>query len=284
MRKLIFLFLLCIACMLQAQNVIDNPKFKFRSGSIYNITRIERTPDATRLHIHVIFRPHWWVKTGKDTHLEDAITGKKYYITGSENFELEKEVYTPDSGTLNFVLIFPPLPKETKEIHLLESDHDELNTYYISLEKEDAKASLFDKVSGNWMGMDDYYEWAFGIYDSLAVMDNRFYQYEAIRQKGKSMLLTLKDDRGDKVELELTPQKNGLCRIRKDKEPARLYSRDTGSMKAMQVEENESPVFRRDSVCLQGYIAGYDQKLGCTNGLIYVSNDLTREDLSLIHI
>ena len=283
MRKLIFLFLLCIACMLQAQNVIDNPKFKFRSGSIYNITRIERTPDATRLHIHVIFRPHWWVMLGKSTYLEDADTGKKYYLTGSEGFELEKEVYTPDSGTLDFVLLFPPLPETTKEIHFLDDDEgDESHTFYISLEKRDAKASLFDKVSGNWMGMDDYYEWAFGIYDSLAVMDNRFYQYEAIRQKGKSMLLTLKDDRGDKVELELTPQKNGLCRIRKDKEPARLYSRDTGSMKAMQVEENESPVFRRDSVCLQGYIAGYDQKLGFTNGLIYVSNDLTREDYPMV--
>lgn len=283
MRKLIFLFLLCIACMLQAQNVIDNPKFKFRSGSIYNITCIERTPDATRLHIHVIFRPHWWVMLGKSTYLEDADTGKKYYLTGSEGFELEKEVYTPDSGTLDFVLLFPPLPETTKEIHFLDDDEgDESHTFYISLEKRDAKASLFDKVSGNWMGMDDYYEWAFGIYDSLAVMDNRFYQYEAIRQKGKSMLLTLKDDRGDKVELELTPQKNGLCRIRKDKEPARLYSRDTGSMKAMQVEENESPVFRRDSVCLQGYIAGYDQKLGFTNGLIYVSNDLTREDYPMV--
>lgn len=283
MRKLIFLFLLCIACMLQAQNVIDNPKFKFRSGSIYNITRIERTPDATRLYIHVIFRPHWWVMLGKSTYLEDADTGKKYYLTGSEGFELEKEVYTPDSGTLDFVLLFPPLPETTKEIHFLDDDEgDESHTFYISLEKRDAKASLFDKVSGNWMGMDDYYEWAFGIYDSLAVMDNRFYQYEAIRQKGKSMLLTLKDDRGDKVELELTPQKNGLCRIRKDKEPARLYSRDTGSMKAMQVEENESPVFRRDSVCLQGYIAGYDQKLGFTNGLIYVSNDLTREDYPMV--
>ena len=283
MRKLIFLFLLCIACMLQAQNVIDNPKFKFRSGSIYNITRIERTPDATRLHIHVIFRPHWWVMLGKSTYLEDADTGKKYYLTGSEGFELEKEVYTPDSGTLDFVLLFPPLPETTKEIHFLDDDEgDESHTFYISLEKRDAKASLFDKVSGNWMGMDDYYEWAFGIYDSLAVMDNRFYQYEAIRQKGKSMLLTLKDDRGDKVELELTPQKNGLCRIRKDKEPARLYSRDTGNMKAMQVEENESPVFRRDSVCLQGYIAGYDQKLGFTNGLIYVSNDLTREDYPMV--
>ena len=283
MRKLIFLLLLCITCMLQAQNVIDNPKFKFRSGSIYNITRIERTPDATRLHIHVIFRPHWWVMLGKSTYLEDANTGEKYYLTGSEGFELDKEVYTPDSGTLDFVLLFPPLPETTKEIHFLDDDEgDESHTFYISLEKKDAKASLFDKVSGNWMGMDGYYEWAFGIYDSLAVMDNRFYQYEAIRQKGKSMLFTLKDDRGDKVELELTPQKNGLCRIKKDKEPARLYSRDAGSMKAMQVEENESPVFRRDSVCLQGYIAGYDQKLGFTNGLIYVSNDLTREDYPMV--
>ena len=283
MRKLIFLLLLCITCMLQAQNVIDNPKFKFRSGSIYNITRIERTPDATRLHIHVIFRPHWWVMLGKSTYLEDANTGEKYYLTGSEGFELDKEVYTPDSGTLDFVLLFPPLPETTKKIHFLDDDEgDESHTFYISLEKKDAKASLFDKVSGNWMGMDDYYEWAFGIYDSLAVMDNRFYQYEAIRQKGKSMLLTLKDDRGDKVELELTPQKNGLCRIKKDKEPARFYSRDAGSMKAMQVEEDERPVFRRDSVCLQGYIAGYDQKLGFTNGLIYVSNDLTREDYPMV--
>lgn len=280
MRKLIFFFLLCITCMLQAQNVIDNPKFKFRSGSIYNITRIERTPDATRLHIHVIFRPHWWVMLGKSTYLEDADTGEKYYLTGSEGFELEKEVFTPDSGTLDFVLLFPPLPETTKEIHFL--DDDESHTFYISLEKKDVKASLFDKVSGNWMGMNDYYEWAFGIYDSLAVMDNRFYQYEAIRQKGKTMLLTLKDDRGDKVELQLTPQKNGLCRIKKDKEPARLYSRNAGSMKAMQVEEEESAVFRRDSVCLQGYIAGYDRKLGFTNGVIYVSNDLTREDYPMV--
>ncbi len=55
--------------------------------------------------------------------------------------------------------------------------------------------------------MDDYYEWAFGIYDSLAVMDNRFYQYEAIRQKGKSMLLTLKDDRAIKWSWNLPRKK-----------------------------------------------------------------------------
>lgn len=283
MKKLICLLLLWTTCLLHAQNVIDNPKFKFRSGSIYNITRIERNPDATRLYIHVIFRPHWWVKLDKDTYLEDANTDKKYYITGSEGFELGKEVYTPDSGTLDFVLLFPPLPKETKEIHFLDDDKDdESHTFYISLEKQDTKISLFDKVSGNWMGMNDYYEWAFGIYDSLVIMNNRFYQYENIWQKGKSMFLTLKGDESDRVQLELTPQKNGLCRIRKDKEPARFFSRKTESIKAMQTEDSRSPVFRRDSICVQGYIANYNRKIGFSNGLIYVSNELTREDYPMV--
>lgn len=283
MKKLLFLLLLCTTCLLQAQNVIDNPKFKFRSGSIYNITRIERTPDATRLHIHVIFRPHWWVKLDKGTYLEDTATGEKYYLTGSEGFELGKEVYTPDSGTLDFVLLFPPLPAETKEIHFLDDDEsDESHTFYISLEKQDAEVSAFQQVSGNWMGMDDCYEWAFGIYDSLAIVDNRFYKYQDVRRKGKSMLLTLKGDEEDIVKLELTPQKDGLCRIRKDKEPARLFARTTQSMKAMQAEDNERPVFRRDSVCVQGYIAGYDRRLGFSNGLVYTSNELTREDYPVV--
>lgn len=284
MKKTLLLFLLlCSTCLLQAQTVIDNPMFKFRSSSIYNITRIERTPDATRLHIHVIFRPHWWVMIDNNTFLEDVATGKKYYITGSEGFELNKEVYTPDSGTLDFVLLFPSLPKETKEIHFLNDDKDDTSkTFYISLEEKDKKSQSFDKISGNWMGTDDYYEWAFGIYDSLVIMDNRFYSYEDIRQKGKTTLLTLQDDHGDRVKLELTPQKNGLCRIKKDKEPARLYSRTTQSLKAMQKQGVNEPVFRRDTVCVQGYIAGYDRRLGFSNGLIYVSNDLVNDDYPMV--
>lgn len=283
MKKLVFLCLICITCMLRAQNVIDNPGFKFRSGSIFNISRIERTPEETRVHVHVIFRPHWWVSLGKKTHLEDADTGEKYYITGSEGFELEKEVYTPDSGTLDFVLLFPPLPETTRMIHFLDGEEeDESHTYFISLEKKKAKALLFDRISGNWMGTDDCYEWAFGIYDSLAVVDNRFYRYESIRQKGKRMLLTLKGDRGDRMELELTPQKDGLCRIKRDGAAARLYSREAASMKAARTSGSEGPVFRRDTVCVQGYIDGYDRRLGFTNGLIYVSNDLTREDYPMV--
>ena len=50
--------MLMLSGMLTAQTV-DNPPFKARSGSIGNITRIERTPDGTRVYIHAIFRPHY---------------------------------------------------------------------------------------------------------------------------------------------------------------------------------------------------------------------------------
>lgn len=89
--------MLMLSGMLTAQTV-DNPPFKARSGSIGNITRIERTPDGTRVYIHAIFRPHWWIKEEGDSYLEDAATGKKYQFKSAEGIELNKEVYMPDSG------------------------------------------------------------------------------------------------------------------------------------------------------------------------------------------
>ena len=97
--------MLMLSGMLTAQTV-DNPPFKARSGSIGNITRIERTPDGTRVYIHAIFRPHWWIKEEGDSYLEDAATGKKYQFKSAEGIELNKEVYMPDSGEMDYVLVF----------------------------------------------------------------------------------------------------------------------------------------------------------------------------------
>ena len=45
MKTILLCMMLMLSGMLTAQTV-DNPPFKARSGSIGNITRIERTPDA----------------------------------------------------------------------------------------------------------------------------------------------------------------------------------------------------------------------------------------------
>ena len=50
MKATLFCILLVLSGILSAQT-IDNPPFKARSGSISNITRIERTPESTRVII-----------------------------------------------------------------------------------------------------------------------------------------------------------------------------------------------------------------------------------------
>lgn len=274
---LLSLFLL-LTSMLAAQT-IENPHFKARTGSVSTITKIERTPENTKLYIHAIFRPQWWIKIDKTDYLEDVATGKRYPIMGSEGIELTKETYLPASGEMDFVLLFAPLPKETKEIHWLAPDDSEGSTYNISLEETKKKnQNPLDAIRGNWLTTDTNNEWTFGFYDSLAIVNNQFYQYEIIRKKGKSLSLTLKDDKENRISLLLSPQKDGNCFIQQEKGEKRLFSREAQAVSTQQSETDFSSFFRTDTVRLQGYLDGYDPRLGFETGLIYLSNEVTRED------
>ena len=180
--------MLMLSGMLTAQTV-DNPPFKARSGSIGNITRIERTPDGTRVYIHAIFRPHWWIKEEGDSYLEDAATGKKYQFKSAEGIELNKEVYMPDSGEMDYVLVFEALPEETQVIHLLSPSDTEGNTYDISLVPSSGKnVSPLAAIKGNWFKADDLNTWEYGIYDSVTIMDNRIFTNEISCIPGKGEL------------------------------------------------------------------------------------------------
>ena len=209
MKTILLCMMLMLSGMLTAQTV-DNPAFKARSGSIGNITRIERTPDGTRVYIHAIFRPHWWIKEEGDSYLEDAATGKKYQFKSAEGIELNKEVYMPDSGEMDYVLVFEALPEETQVIHLLSPSDTEGNTYDISLVPSSGKnVSPLATIKGNWFKADDLNAWEYGIYDSVTIMDNRIFTNENIRKKGKRVEITVKDKQNGNIRtLLVTPQKD----------------------------------------------------------------------------
>ena len=159
MKATLFCILLVLSGILSAQT-IDNPPFKARSGSISNITRIERTPESTRVYIHAIFRPHWWIMEDGDSYLEDAATGKRYSQIGAEGIELKKRIFMPDSGSTDFVLLFEPLPEEVQTIHLIAPDSNESNTYDISLVPAKKKdQSLQKAVEGNWFADNTQGHW-----------------------------------------------------------------------------------------------------------------------------
>lgn len=214
MKKIFLCLLLLVSGVLKAQ-VIENPTFKARNGSIRNITRIERTPQYTKIYIHAIFRPRWWIMEEGDNYLEDAVTGKHYAQTGIEGIELNKKVFMPDSGEMDFVMLFEPLSKEIRSIHLISPGSDEYNTYDISLvPSAPRQKSPLEQVEGNWFTHDAQGRWTYGIHDSIVILNNRFYTTVECKKKGKRLTLTARERTdGSIATLLLTPDKDGSCLI-----------------------------------------------------------------------
>ena len=278
MRTVLLCITLLLSGMLTAQS-IDYPAFKVRTGSISNITRIERTPEATKLFIHAIFRPHWWIKEEGDSYLIDAATGIKYPFQKAEGIELNKETYMPASGEMDYVLYFAPLPKTTKSIHLLSPTDSEGNTYDISLTTSLKKKNSTGAIRGNWYRADISNRWEYGIYDSISIIHNRIFVNESIRKKGKSIEVIAKSKEGGATaNLLLTPQKDGKYLINLNGAFEFMYTKQHNTSSAVAAEPDFKDFFRKDTAYIQGFIDGYDLRLGLETGLIYSDNTLTRED------
>lgn len=280
MKNIFFCLLLLLSGLLTAQT-IENPTFKARNGSIRNITRIERTPEYTKVYIHAIFRPHWWIMEDGENYLEDVATGKHYAQTGAEGIELKKETFMPDSGEMDFVLLFEPLPKETQTIHMIDPNSNESNTYDISLVPADPKLpSPLKQVEGNWFADDAQGCWTYGVHDSLVILNNRLYDLTDCRKKGKRIVLTARSrTNGSIATLQLTPRKDGSCLIALDGDEAHRYVRTHSEAIAAETDNGYGEdFFRRDSVYLQGYLNGYDPRLGFDSGILYLKDEITRQD------
>lgn len=288
MRTLVLsILLLCIGTM-QAQTVIENPKFKVRSGSINNITKIERTPECTKLYIHAIFRPGWWIMVEKDHYLQDVATGKTYPITGAEGITFNKKTTMPKSGSMDFVLLFAPLPKGTQTIHWITPNDAEGNFYDISLntKKSKTKKTLFQQIQGNWFTRSDRNDWAVGFYDTLAIVQNRMYTYKNIEIKdARHMQITLKDkENGNIRKASILIPKEGYCDLVHELGMQQQLTRTEIPEKVMAEEDNFTRFIRPGKACIQGYIDGYDTRLELKSGMIYLSNTVTREDYPTVVI
>lgn len=282
MRTILLCIALLLSGMLTAQT-IDHPTCKVRLGSISNITRIERTPEVTRVFIHAIFRPHWWIKEEKDSYLEDVATGTKYPLIKAEGIELQKETYMPDSGEMNYILSFAPLPKTTTSIHLLSPTSRGRNTYDISLiNPRKVKASPLKSIKGNWYSADHLNRWEYGIYDSICIIQNRFFTNESIRQKGKKIEIVTKSKDGLKTTLLFTPQKDGNYLIKINGANENSYTRQKNAEIGITAEDDFKEFFRKDTAYLQGYIDGYDPRLEFETGLVYLDNTINRDDFPTV--
>lgn len=283
-KKIFCSLLFLLSGLLLTAQTIENPTFKARNGSIRNITRIERTPECTKVYIHAIFRPHWWIMEDGDSYLEDAATGKRYAQTGAEGIQLKEKTVMPDSGTTDFVLLFEPLPADVQTVHLIAPNSTESNTYDISLIPAPKDKQPLKSVEGNWFTDDAQGRWTYGIYDSLVIANNRLYDLKECRKKGKRLILAAQSRAdGSSVTLQLTPRKDGSCLIAPDGGEAQRYVRTRPDTPAVEADNGYGDdFFRNDSVCLQGYLDGYDPRLGFDSGILYLEDNIISQEYPVV--
>ena len=277
MKMLLFgLFLLCTQ-LIGAQQIIENPSFKVRTGSILNIRKIERANKDTRLDIHVIFRPHWWITIDSTTYIEDTATGEKYYSTAIEGMKFNEQTYLPDAGEMDIALIFPPLPASTTCINFIEPSDSEGKTFGISLISDTKKKKDWEEISGNWISQDGNNDWTVGIYDSLAIYREQFWKYESVKKKGNRFLVNLQNETGSCL-LTFKRDKDNCFLISDSNNEIRCGKKENNLLPPTRADQDFTDFFHTDTAYIQGYLQGYDSILGFSTGMIYIGNQITRED------
>lgn len=284
--KLLFLLLLLGSSYITAQTVIENPPFETRQGSIHTISKIELSPTETRLTIRTVFRPQWWTSLDSLTYIYAPESKKQLYPLRIEGRKFGEQVTTPASGIIedDCVITYPPLPEGTTRIDWMDDNlNSETNTYGILLVKpqETKEQASLRKIHGNWQQADAQNGWDIGIYDSLAIMDNRFWKYDLCRKQGKKFKLNLKDETGEQCLLEITQEKDGNLCIGKNGGKANKYIRAGRPQRnyaaTTAATAPQTAFFRKDTVHIRGFLDGYSPKLGFTTVLIYTDNHITNE-------
>lgn len=135
------IFPLCVSLSLAAQlaakdRVIENPAYEFSTSGITHISRIELAKDETRVYIHSVFLPGWWVSFSQKDRIEDPATGQKWFPTAIRNGEFDKHIFMPASGDSTFILVYPKLDKSVTKISYIgdKEDQNPTGVYGISLD------------------------------------------------------------------------------------------------------------------------------------------------------
>ena len=121
-KTILFTILMTLALfrVSAAERVIENPPFSVGTHSNVNIFKVTLNEEETLLTMMISHRSTDWIRIASDTYIR--VNGQKYIVKSAEGIELDKEVYSDESGKTNFTLKFDPIDPDAKHLDFIESD------------------------------------------------------------------------------------------------------------------------------------------------------------------
>lgn len=126
MKRILMILSVLVAFLpvLNARSVI-NPQVKLNStkkGDVkVTICGVDILKDATTIRMKVKFKPEHWIYVSKNTVLRTD-NDDPYLLKETIGIKAGEQVWMPQTGILEFVMVFPPIGENTKSIDIIEPD------------------------------------------------------------------------------------------------------------------------------------------------------------------
>jgi len=287
-KNLLAGLLLLWACSVYGQKRIVDP---VRSDFSYvaKFDRVEITGKRTVAEVTLRYLPNYWIRYDSlTTYLQDCGSDRRYRLLAAEGFELNKEVYMPESGEMKARFIFDPVDADVHCVDFIDPSWKKShNTYGIFLERSEKPSVLPDWASGNWLTTDGSNRWVCGFLPQTAVWRNDFWDYGTVTRKGKTLWVQLKNGDRD-TTLCLKEGRDGALLLGSDGRTFATLGRDLVRRTTPAAEWKYDPekyrneLYRPGTAVIRGVLEGYTPQFDFTSGTLMSYDPITRRDCAAL--
>ncbi len=262
-----------------SQTIIEQPRHGLSTAPYLTIKKIEIGDTTTVLYFHTTFTPGNWINIPKETYIQPIDDSIRSYIVATEGIPLGKKYTMPESGEVDYKLIFPKINPDIRKLDYGEAnDGGSWFIYDIQLKPSLNPSRVPQELSGNWFNTESG-DWEFGFFDSTAIFNEKLWKYGEVKLKRGEGSIEL-NNKMAKSGLYVKKGTNGHYLIGESPLQLREYCNDASKNK-LKPRVNDKPfeasVFKSDSAIYSGCIKGYTSRVSMKTFIVYVNDIITGE-------
>lgn len=264
------LALLSLTCL--AQKAIINPLVGF-DGKNRNlkIVNVSLTDTSTVLSFATTYKAGNWIRIPKNTYIQVNGTNSKLYIKATKGIPFDKKYTIPESGKVNYELVFPKIDPAASSIDYGEDGSDGWKIYDIELVQKQTPLPAF--LYTEWYNKKNS-DLTIAFYSKAVVFDEKVWSYKDITKKNDSYAITIANNKATK---KITLEKLGDKEIKfsVNKLTANLSNDKASCTEILDKEIYKLPILKNDSAVFSGCVKNYSPKLGTKTLMLSIDNIIT---------
>ena len=257
----LILFILCTFIVTTGQTIIENPIHGFANNNYIKISSIELNDTATILNFTANYIVVNWIKIDTNSYILPNGTSQKIFMKGTRGLEVgsNDKWIVPESGVLQYSLIYPKLDGSVKSFDFINHSP----TWKITdISLQIHNSILPQSLMGNWIEKDNSSKWILGLYDSVAVFNNRLWHYGKSIKQNDGYQITLIGTDHKEITLFLKENNEGLCFLGIGKQKLIECSHNminiTNHKTVSDKEVIPNPFYKMGMATIRGFINGCD--------------------------